>query len=104
MLLLAVQTKASKASYVGTLKMVLECFTDHPTSVGETYGEHLRTASGFGVAMMFAGAACLIHGLLPFLFTNTGSATISRLHDRMTINRKRYKRNGDGSTEDYLKI
>jgi hypothetical protein len=64
-------------------------FTDHPASVGETYAEHLRAASGFGFAMIGGGIACLVHGLLPFLFTTVGSRTIGVLHDRMIANRRR---------------
>lgn len=63
-------------------------FTDHPASVGESYGEHLVMASGFGFRMILAGLACLIHGLLPFLFVRTGSATINALHTRMVTNRR----------------
>jgi hypothetical protein len=64
-------------------------FTDHPASVGESYAEHLRAASGFGLAMIGGGIACLIHGVLPFLFTTVGSRTIGVLHDRMIANRSR---------------
>lgn len=61
--------------------------TEHPASVGETYAEHLRTAAGFGTAMIIGGTACLVHGILPFLFTRTGSMTISRLQERMITHR-----------------
>ena len=64
-------------------------FTEHPASVGETYGEHLVMASGFGVRMILGGIACLIHGLLPFLFVKTGSRQIGALHDIMVVNRNR---------------
>lgn len=64
-------------------------FTKHPAAVGETYGEHFRAASGFGIAMLMGGTACLVHGLFPFLFTTTGSTTIARLYDRMVTNRNR---------------
>ena len=64
-------------------------FTDHPASVGESYAEHLVTASGFGLRMVLAGLACMIHALLPFLFVNTGSVPISTLHDKMLANRRR---------------
>lgn len=69
--------------------MVQRLFTEHPASVGESYGEHLAMASGFGLRMILGGCACLIHGLLPFLFVRTGSAQISTLHDRMVTNRRR---------------
>jgi len=64
-------------------------FTDHPASVGETYGQHLVAASGFGFAMILGGLACLVHGLLPFLFLRTGSNTIARLNERMVVSRRR---------------
>ena len=63
-------------------------FTDHPASVGESYGEHLGRAACFGSRMVFAGFACLIHGVFPFLFVRTGSRAISELNDRMTVNRR----------------
>jgi hypothetical protein len=62
-------------------------FTDHPHHVGETYLQHLRFASGFGLKMIGGGLACVIHGLFPFLFTTTGSRTIRGLHDIITAPR-----------------
>ena len=63
-------------------------FTEHPASVGESYSEHLFRAVYFGTRMVFAGAACLVHGVLPFLFVRTGSRTISELNERMVLNRR----------------
>ena len=60
------------------------CFTAHPATVGENYGTHLGRASVFGLRMMLAGAACVVHGLLPFLFVRTGSRTISELNAQLT--------------------
>jgi hypothetical protein len=62
-------------------------FTEHPASVDETYGEHFAMATGFGLRMILGGFACLIHGLLPFLFVRTGSLQISTLHERMVTKR-----------------
>jgi Family of unknown function (DUF6356) len=67
---------------------LLRAFTEHPASVGESYGEHLARAACFGVRMIGAGIACLVHGLLPFLFVRTGSAAIAELNDRMIVNRR----------------
>lgn len=64
-------------------------FTQHPQAVGETYGEHFAVASSFGIAMLIGGLACLVHAVLPFLCTSTGSGTIRRLHERMVTNRVR---------------
>jgi hypothetical protein len=67
----------------------MRLFTEHPASVDESYFEHLATALSFGTRMLAAGLACLIHAVLPFAFTKTGSAAIERLHDRMATNRLR---------------
>lgn len=64
-------------------------FQEHPASVGETYVEHLQHASGFGVRMILGGIACILHGLLPFLFVKTGSRQIQTLHGRMITNRSK---------------
>ncbi len=57
--------------------------TEHPHSVGETYGEHLRQATSFGAPMVMCGLACMVHGFLPFLFKKTGSRMIRRMHERL---------------------
>jgi hypothetical protein len=62
---------------------MLRLFTEHPASVGETYFEHLRFASRTGLMMLAGGCACLVHGLLPFLCTTTGSRTIRTLAARL---------------------
>ena len=66
----------------------IRTFTEHPASVGESYTEHLFRAMYFGTRMMFAGIACLVHGVLPFLFVRTGSRAIAELNDRMVVNRR----------------
>jgi len=58
-------------------------FLEHPRSLGESYSQHLSTASHFGFHLVTAGVACLIHGLVPALFTRTGSATVKRLYGEM---------------------
>jgi hypothetical protein len=67
---------------------LIRAFTDHPASVGESYSEHLLRAVYFGTRMVFAGVACLLHGVLPFLFVRTGSRAIAELNDRMVANRR----------------
>ena len=64
-------------------------FTEHPKAVGETYWQHLAHATGFGVRMILGGAACILHGVLPFLFVKTGSRQIETLHGKMVVNRNR---------------
>ena len=67
---------------------LIRAFTEHPASVGESYGEHLFRAMYFGARMVGAGLACAVHGLLPFLFVRTGSRAIAELNDRMVLNRR----------------
>jgi hypothetical protein len=55
-------------------------FIDHPATVGESYWEHLAFATRFGIRMVGAGAACIVHGVLPFLFPSTGSRTVRALY------------------------
>ncbi|WP_112382461.1 DUF6356 family protein [Sphingomonas carotinifaciens] len=59
-------------------------FARHPRAVGESYLDHARTASRFGLAMLGGGLACMVHAAVPALFTTTGSDTIRRLHARMS--------------------
>jgi hypothetical protein len=66
----------------------LRPFTEHPASVGETYAEHCGTAVYFGTRMIFAGFACLVHGLLPFAFVRTGSRAVAELNERMIAKRR----------------
>jgi Family of unknown function (DUF6356) len=47
----------------------------------------LLRASSFGVRMVLAGVACILHGLLPFLFVRTGSRAISELNEQMVNKR-----------------
>ena len=69
--------------------MLKSAFTDHPASVGETYGQHMGMAFSFAGRMLLGSLACLIHGFLPFLFVRTGSSTITDLHHRMVTHRDR---------------
>ena len=62
-------------------------FIVHPSSVGETYTEHCKSAWGFGVRLIVAGLACCLHGLLPFLCTSTASRIVTKLHERLVLNR-----------------
>ena len=66
---------------------VNRAFSEHPASVGETYGEHFFVAVSFGWAMFKASLACFVHAVLPFAFVKTGSTTITELHTRMVLKR-----------------
>lgn len=70
------------------IKNLRNRLTDHLQEVGETYLQHLVKATSFAVRMMAGSLACLAHGVLPFLFTHTGSDCVRRLHDEMVENRR----------------
>lgn len=74
--------------------MFTRLFLDHPRSVGESYLEHQRHAFGFGISLLGAALACLVHAMVPGLFVRTGSECITRLHDRMVVNRTRTRSTG----------
>lgn len=67
--------------------MLKALFTTHPASVDETYGEHLASASYFARQLFVAAIACLVHAVLPFLFANTASGILRRLHERIVVSR-----------------
>ena len=64
-------------------------FNEHPESVGESYWQHLMAAATFGLRMVAGGLACLVHGLLPFLFERTGSNCVADLHQRMVARQRK---------------
>ena len=59
-------------------------FTRHPNEVGEGYWRHAANAAAFGGRMLLGGIAALVHAVFPFLFVDTGSRTMDKLHRRMT--------------------
>jgi hypothetical protein len=59
-------------------------FTDHPASVGETWGQHCRVALGFSRDLAIAAGAAAVHAIVPSWCTTTASRRICALHERMT--------------------
>jgi hypothetical protein len=55
-------------------------FTDHPTEIGESYGQHLIHAGASGFRLVGSGLACLVHAVFPFLFVHTASETVKSMH------------------------
>lgn len=58
-------------------------FVDHPQSVDETYFEHLCFAGWFASRLFVAGAAALVHAVIPCLFEKTASNAIKDMHRRL---------------------
>lgn len=67
--------------------MLKKLFLDHPTSVGESYFEHMKVAFGFGFQMLGGALACFVHGLVPGLCQRTGSQTITALNAKLLAKR-----------------
>jgi hypothetical protein len=56
----------------------------HLTEAGMDYLAHLHRAARIGGTLIAAGAACLVHGLLPGLFTTRASRTVIKLHEEIS--------------------
>lgn len=76
---------------------LLRYWSEHPTSVGETYLQHCLRACTFGVRLLAGGFACMIHGFLPFLFVHTASKCVAQLHATLAA------RNAQHSREETLR-
>ncbi len=72
--------------------MIDRYFQAHPRSVGESYGEHMAVAGWFALKMAAGAGACLVHAVIPGLFTRTGSRIVGELHERMVLSRGRAAR------------
>ena len=68
--------------------MMKALFVAHPKSVGESYLEHQHAAMSFAAQLLAASLACVVHAVVPGLFTNTASRTIDRLHTRLVVSRR----------------
>ncbi len=58
-------------------------FTEHPSSVDETYGEHFMVALGFSRRLAAASGAALLHAICPSLCTTTASERVKEMCDEM---------------------
>ena len=63
--------------------MLGRLFIDHPKSLGMSWFEHGLGAVKIGGEMIGAGAACMIHAIVPGWFTQTAGKTVERLHSHM---------------------
>ena len=63
-------------------------FTAHPSSVGETYGEHFAFALAFGARMALGGLAAMVHAVFPFAFITTASRVLDELNARRDRGRR----------------
>ena len=61
--------------------------TRHLRDADECYFEHLAFTVKVGGVLVASAVVIVIHGLLPFLFTHTGSKMLCRLNEDMTARR-----------------
>lgn len=57
---------------------------NHLREAGMDYVSHMGRAARIGSRLMVAGGACLVHGLLPNLFTTRATQTIIKLNEEVT--------------------
>lgn len=77
--------------------MLKTLFHDHPSKVGETYFEHMAFAFGFGLRLIKAGCAAMVHGVVPALHETTASSEVLAMTD--DIRARRALMSGDGRVE-----
>ena len=58
-------------------------FTEHPRSLGMSWADHGIGAFKIGGELIGAGVACIIHAVVPGVFTQTAGKTVTRIYDHM---------------------
>jgi hypothetical protein len=58
-------------------------FFEHPRSLGMSWAGHGAGAVVIGARLVGAGLACLIHAVVPGLFTQTAGKTVTSMYDHM---------------------
>ena len=67
----------------GNPGLIGRLFVEHPRSLGMSWSEHGVGAVAIGVTLVGAGAACLVHALVPGWFTQTAGKTVTRIYDHI---------------------
>jgi hypothetical protein len=60
---------------------------EHPRSLGMSWAGHGMGAVAIGARLVGAGVACLVHALVPGVFTQTAGKTVTDMYDHMTRRR-----------------
>lgn len=63
--------------------LIERLFVDHPRSLGMSWAKHGIGAAGIGLTLVAAGAACLVHAIVPGWFTETAGRTVTGMYDHM---------------------
>jgi hypothetical protein len=62
-------------------------FFEHPRSLGMSWLGHGIGAIAIGGRLVGAGLACLVHAVVPGIFTQTAGRTVTHMHDDMARRR-----------------
>ena len=68
---------------IRTGKLGDRLFTEHPRTLGMSWAQHGIGAAKIGAELVAVGVACLVHAVVPGLFTETAGRTIMRMHSEM---------------------
>lgn len=79
--------------------MLAKLFRDHPATLGMSWTEHGIGAAAIGARMVGAGAACVVHAIVPGWFTETAGRTVVELHEQMS--RRKAGAANPGAWPDY---
>ncbi|HEY8591590.1 MAG TPA: DUF6356 family protein [Sphingomicrobium sp.] len=63
--------------------LVDRLFSEHPRSLGMSWAGHGIGAVAIGARLIGAGAACLVHAIVPGWFTQTAGKTVTYMYDHM---------------------
>lgn len=67
----------------GKTGVVDRLFAEHPRSLGMSWLAHGIGAVAIGARLIGAGAACLVHAIVPGWFTQTAGKTVDHMYDHM---------------------
>jgi len=70
------------------LERINNLFTEHPSSLNESYSEHFLCAFTYGIRIVFSGFACLIHSVFPFLFKTAASDLANEIVNDVTFRKQ----------------
>ena len=62
---------------------IINVFTEHPKTVGESWARHARFALSASGLLARAALAAAIHAVVPALFETTASRSVDELHARI---------------------
>ncbi len=67
-----------------SVQSFLKTCRDHPAQVDETYFQHMCFAAGMSGRLFKAGAAALLHSVVPGWCETTASREICAMHNEIT--------------------